>query len=353
MHRNILRFSISLFVLILGVQSTQMAHAVSVPATHESPPTPADLIKAVNNLRVSYGLNSLNMHPVLMKAAQKQADALAASDGAVGHARPGGMTLEAQLISLGYPLSGDLSMGGYRSENWICGHDFSAEKVVEMWLGDELHANTMLSDYRSDIGAGVTVGSDGQTYYVIDTALQTKSGKPQSAAYPILTGIPMTQTAFSGSTDQTGQKISASQYIVPVTRSTARPDGDVIHEVHYGQSLWSLAIAYETKIDEIRRFNNLAGKTIYTGQRLLIQKGATQPPPSQAEQLDEAPTASPKPLTATPTRTATDTPKSATYSTVSENANNAYWLKLVGKIILLAFFLHGVVVLLSRRTKKD
>jgi LysM repeat protein len=112
-------------------------------------------------------------------------------------------------------------------------------------------------------------------------------------------------------------------------------------------------MVYETKIDEIRRFNNLAGKTIYTGQKLLIQKGATQQPYSQAGTLEKTPTAPPKTLTATPTRIATDIPKPATNSTVSENVNSAYWLKLVGKIILLAFFLHGVVVLLSRRTKKD
>jgi hypothetical protein len=61
--------------------------------------------------------------------------------------------------------------------------------------------------------------------------------------------------------------------------STARPDGDVIHEVKYGQSLWSIAIQYSTTIEQIKRLNNLTSDTIVPGWTLLIQKGATQPVP--------------------------------------------------------------------------
>lgn len=61
--------------------------------------------------------------------------------------------------------------------------------------------------------------------------------------------------------------------------STARSDGDVIYKIEYGQTLWSLAIAYQTTIDQIRLWNNLGQETtIYEGQILLVQKGATPPP---------------------------------------------------------------------------
>lgn len=210
--------------------------------------TPAQLIEAVNNLRIANGLHALSFHPILMQTAQQQADALLASEGAVGHTRPGGISYTDQLILLGYPLGGDLTQGGYRSENFINAFPgMTVESAVEMWLGDGPHTNTMLSPYYEDIGAGVAYASDGSGFLVIDTAMPTASGKPQ-AYTPVAPG-----------------SVDLSDYMQPIILSTARPDGDVIHEVLYGQSLWSIAIAYGTKIEAIRLLNNLADNTIYTG----------------------------------------------------------------------------------------
>jgi uncharacterized protein YkwD len=41
------------------------------------PPTPAEIIDAINTLRISYGLPALAVHPVLMTLAQRQADGIA------------------------------------------------------------------------------------------------------------------------------------------------------------------------------------------------------------------------------------------------------------------------------------
>jgi hypothetical protein len=73
-----------------------------------------------------------------------------------------------------------------------------------------------------------------------------------------------------------------AQYSIPVAMSTARPDGDVLHEVKYGQTLWSIAIQYKTTIAELKRLNGLTDDTVLPGWKLLVQKGATQPPPSTA-----------------------------------------------------------------------
>jgi LysM repeat protein len=172
------------------------------------------------------------------------------------------------LISLGYPLAGDLSQDGFRSENWTAAR--SADEAIQAWKGDGEHSNTMLSPDRSDIGVGIFVGD--QVFIVLITALQTSSGKMQSAADPLLTQVASTK---SGATEGS----LMSQYMKPVALSTARPDGDVIHKIQYGQSLWSIAIAYHTTIDQIRAWNNLGqDTTIYEGQVLLVQKSATQPP---------------------------------------------------------------------------
>jgi uncharacterized protein YkwD len=250
-----------MLVIILGLFQTQNASASLI--AQEEPPTPTKVIEAVNALRVSNGLSPLKVHDALMQAAQIEAEGIAG--GMIGHWRPEGLTLGQWLLSLGYPLAGDLLLDGYRSENWIALD--SAEMAVLAWQGDDVHTNTMLSTFRTDIGAGIAVGDE--VIIVLITALQTRDGKMQETAYPILTQL----AADSG---YGTQGTPAAQHLVPVAVCTARPDGDVIHKVQYGQSLWGIAIAYNTTIDQICAWNNLGDdRVIYEGQILLVQKSHT------------------------------------------------------------------------------
>ncbi|HSG45090.1 MAG TPA: LysM peptidoglycan-binding domain-containing protein [Anaerolineales bacterium] len=304
-----------LFALILPLAAPRNLPS-SPPLFQDASPTPkpsslspADLINVVNDLRLSEGLNVLSVHSVLMDIAALQASALAATNGTVGHQRPCGMTLGQQMLVMGFPLWGDLSLDGYRSENWAVAT--TVEQVISSWLGDAEHTNTMLSPERSHIGAAVAVSD--QVYVVLETALSTPSGQHQSIAPDILTSVPMTQAACAGLT--TNGDGSVSQYAIPVAISTAKPDGDVIHEVQYGQTLWSIAVQYNTTIAELKRLNNLPDDTISPGWKLLIQKGATQPALKMDSPLDASvdvtsttetkyPTAIPF-FTTTPTITAT------------------------------------------------
>lgn len=256
------------FLLLASMVVFAWLPQVRAAALPSHPTSAAELITAVNNFRIASGLAPLSEHPILMQVAQNQADALLATEGQVGHSRPNGITFTQQLLMLGYPLSGDLSLGGYRAENFIFGYQLTPAFAVEAWKGDEPHLNTMLSPHRSDIGAGVSIASDGTVYFVIDTALQTSSGLPQSDAELYLPGGP------GAAVDP---ELAVSQYIVPITVSTARPDGNVYHKVQYGQTLWGIAIEYGTKIDQIRALNHLGGTTVYPNQLLLVMQGATQP----------------------------------------------------------------------------
>jgi uncharacterized protein YkwD len=259
---------ITLLFLLISLLPVGKVFASPPAQTHT--PTALEVIEAVNALRVSRGLAPLAMHSALMQAAQAEANGIAS--GAPGHWRPEGLTLGQWLISLGYPLAGDLKLDGFRSENWAMAE--SAEEAVQAWLGDDIHTNTMLSQYRSDIGVGIAVGED--VIIVLTTALQTNDGRMQPTAAPLLTQM----ASLPGGTLE---EIRVSQYLAPVVLSTARPDGDVVHKVQHGQSLWSIAIAYQTTIDQINRLNNLGqDTTIYEGWLLLVQKGATQPVPATA-----------------------------------------------------------------------
>ena len=281
MRHSVKYFFVAVSSLILLFSAPRAAQAqtpiTETPQATIQPPTPAEIIDAINALRLSYGLPTLAVHPVLMALAQRQADGIAA--GLHGHWRPYGLTLGQLLIMEGYPLAGDLTQDGYRSENWIV--SMTAQGAIEAWLEDDEHSNTMLSEFRSDIGAGVSMMRDewgqDQIYVVIETALQTRSGQQQAGAQDFLTRLP---SIINGTTSINGTQVplAEGQYIIPVIRGTARSDGDVVHEVQYGQSLWSIAITYGTTIEQIQKLNNLGDSNIvYEQQLLLVQKGATQP----------------------------------------------------------------------------
>ena len=332
---------ILLLLPVLFLFHNQTATAQDFPPTQTltAPPSPADIINAINNLRLSYGLNALAAHPALMQIAQEQASGIAA--GLPGHWRPNSMTLGQWMLSLGYPLSGDLTLDGYRSENW--GAAFSADEAVQMWLGDDLHTNTMLSVDRSDIGAGVAVG-DGQFYIVIETALQTKSGQMQSNAAAILTGVPQTKVAYSQIETQAAINGELPQYSVPVALSTSLPTGSVYHEVRYGQTLWSIAIAYHTTIKQIQGLNNLGeSTTVYEGQMLLVQTGATQPAPSSEVTATTAPSVYSSP---TQTLVSTISPEATGQPLVKNEQGTTLGVVVIA---LAALFLAGVFAAMTRK----
>jgi uncharacterized protein YkwD/LysM repeat protein len=283
---------IILAILSSRYQQTVWASAnwqdLSPTATEAMPftvPTADELIAEINNLRISYGIQPLAVHPALMKIAQEQADGIAADT--PGHWRPYGLTLGQWLIMEGYPLSGDLAQDGYRSENWsFASNAQDAIEQIHFWVSsdDDIHTNTMLSTNRSDIGVGVAANKNDwgvdQVIFVIETALQTRSGQQQSAARDFLTRVP---GIISGTNSINGTPLALSegQYIIPVALSTALPNGDVFHRVQSGQALWSIAIYYGTTIEKIRNLNNLdQTNTVYEGQKLLVMKGATQPVPT-------------------------------------------------------------------------
>ncbi len=324
----------TLLLLTLLLIGTSQAHATSTPQEA----TAQDVINAVNELRIANGLNPLSVHPALMQAAQWEANAIAS--GLPGHSRPNGLTLGQWLISLGYPLSGDLSQDGYRSENWVAAR--SAEEAIQLWLMDAPHTNTMLSPDRSDIGAAIAVGD--QTYIVIETALQTANGEMQTDAKDMLTALPY---------DETGSL--APQFIMPVIVSTARPDGDVIHKVAYGQSLWSIAIAYNTTIEQIRAWNNLdADESVYENEILLVQKAATQPGAATvtavgtAGEVFLAP-----PATFTPSLPPTSTPTNLSATQPAEKTANPAANRAVLIIVMVFALIVGGWLAMSMRMPEE
>lgn len=305
--------------------------------------TPSQLINTVNSLRMSYGLLPLTEHSVLMQSAQSQADYMAAT-GQTTHTRPGGISYTQQLLTLGFPLSGDLSLGGFRAENILSNSSPLVWDGVPPAWQDADHMNTMLSQNFTHIGAGISQGTGGY-YYAVDCAATTGSGQMQSSASTILTSVPASEN---------GNSAGISQYMVPVVLNTALPSGDVFHKVQYGQSLWSVAIEYGTTIKNIQALNNLGEDlVVYQGQELLVKKAATQPVPTPlplttatsivmvitpATPSISFPTAPVATSTATPIGIVEDAP-------VSKSSSSKL---LIGILIIAAFVGGGAAVWLIR-----
>ena len=200
--------------------------------------TPYDLINAVNELRALHGLQPYTIDPALMAIAQQHSEYQAATDTST-HMHSDGST----PLSLG--LEENVAAG-------TVGVVTVPVVVYEIW-SDWGHRNIMIGYADGQIGAGVAISGSQMVYYTVDIRV----GEPAAAAATV-PAIDALQTS------QPGQ------------------DGAVIHTVGYGQTLWSIAVAYGVKIDDIRRLNNLAADstTITTGQKLIIRPaGSTTPMP--------------------------------------------------------------------------
>ncbi len=293
-----------------------------------SPQSAGDVIDAVNALRSQHGLPSYTVNSILMGTAQGQADYMA-STGTITHAGPGGISVTQRLLNAGYPLAGDLSLGGFRSENIVGSPGMTPQEAVNSWTGDDIHLHTMLSPDLQEIGAGVAE-ADGVLYYVIDCARPTTSGEPQDYT-------PGAEAGYSGGDD----------IIVPVKMSTPNAKGYVYHEVEQGQSLWSIAIAYGVKINDLRRLNNLdpTSTVIQRGAKLLVKQVDTPTPAPPTETATEAPaTNTPPPTLDAPSATAVLLP-TPTLTTLSRPAGA--WGAVVA-IVVAALLAAGFVAWVGR-----
>jgi LysM repeat protein len=261
-----------------------------------------------------------------------------AAIGIVTHSGPGGIGLTQRLLNAGYPLAGDLSLGGFRAENITGGPNKTAAQAVVEWQSDAPHLNTMLSSNLTEIGAGVA--EVGNTYYmVIDCALPTTSGQPQ---------------VYTPGPDEPEVGTSApSDFIVPIIASTPDADGLVYHEVQYGQTLWAIAIEYGVKIDEIRTLNNLGpGTDIYQGDRLLVRKDV---PPALATDT-HLPVPSPTSSGPAPTSTSFPTvtlmglmPFTQTATVMTESSKSSSVTGIIIGVALVALLLAGMLTWMSSR----
>ena len=261
-------FLVCIILLLSAGFPAGAAQARRIFLVVRSAANPADeILTLVNNLRIEQGLAPLNAHPILMQLAQAQADYIVAS-GQITHLSADGRRPFQRALAAGYPLAGDLDLGGFYAENIQVGPGLTPQGAVEIWLGDELHRNTMFSEFRSDMGAGVAVDGD-MVYYVLDCAL----------ASPYRTVITLAVSPAPG---------QSAYVVVPAATSTPQLDGSIVHVVNTGETLWGIAAVYNLTVEQLAQLNHInPARFISPGERLVLRSSATptrKAPPTSAYQ---------------------------------------------------------------------
>ena len=253
LFRRSLRNFIFILLIAFGLGGTLPTRAEAAPRHANA----YELVDAVNSLRARNGLPAYSVNAILMNVAQAHSD-YQASIGSVTHYGPGGTRPYQRGLAAGYPVAGDLSLGGFYSENIMGGSGYSAQEVVNAWMGDAPHQGTMLSANLTEIGAGVSCSGD-FCYFTIDAS--TPSGAPVSYTPP-----------SGGTTGGAGASPVPTRGIV--FPSTPNSDGSIRHIVQPGETLWSISAAYKVDYEEIKRLNKLADNLIYPGDTLIIKPAA-------------------------------------------------------------------------------
>ncbi|MFZ5857635.1 MAG: LysM peptidoglycan-binding domain-containing protein [Chloroflexota bacterium] len=321
-------------ILLVLILAPLLDPARAAPARAESSPRPLfatayELIDAVNRYRGQNGLPAYSVSSILMGTAQSQAEFMA-STGNVTHTGPGGISFPDRLTAAGYSFV-------FRSENIISGSPDASgwDLVTSSSWADSLHQHTMLSPDLCEIGAGVAL-SGGRAYYVIDCACPSGSSGNTGGSTP----VPGATSPSGG-----GGVVPTLATVIP---NTPKPDGSISHLVRPGETLWSIAIAYNTTIAELKSINNLQTDEIFPNQTLLIARPANTQTPAPTSTITPYPTATPFvfwTVTSPPEPTASPEP--------SAPVTGGSGILVTGIIIIAALVAAGAVTAAGARKSRD
>jgi hypothetical protein len=327
-------------VLLLGLAFIFSLSAFNLPA-NDSQPSGYDLAAAVNAYRASKGYYQLNPNQLVMSAAQTHAEWIVAT-GQGGHIGANGSNETIRVSWTGYG-------GGAKilcDECWASGPSIE-DALYGAWT-DWTHQEVMLNAWGNrytDIGGGVAALGNGRYIFVLDVCKIV--GKGYGGAVPDGSGsVPSATTNPLATAD-------LSNYIYGVTRSTPLPDGSIKHRVMYGQTLVTIAKAYDITIETLRSLNNMAADAtiIWPEQELLIQTGSGTPhvqvSVTPENTVSPSPSATVTIQTRTPLPTLDMTPIfiTATPQVVQTAPNNMQPIKILGMLMIGVSGI-GLVILL-------
>ena len=224
--------------------------------------SPSQVVSGINQYRSANGLNALSTNSTLASLAQSHAQ-YQANIGSVTHTGPGGSTPKDRAYAAGYGNGNTIFM----SEIIYGGGNATIDSALKWWKNSPLHNSVMLDSRYLEIGAGVATNGNG-TYFTAELAWVTgyeKSGESESEVENENTGgIPA----------------------IPIAIATKNENGQIIHIVQSGQSLWSIAAVYKIDLDYLLQINNKdLNELIFVGDEIMVNLANTPTPSNTPTQL--------------------------------------------------------------------
>lgn len=215
-----------------------------------------DIIAAANAVRANEGLEPYQVDDWLMQYAQEHSEYQAS-------------------LQTGTHIHSDgtlpLALGLQENVAGVMVEVATADVVVNKIWVDWGHRHTITGYVTGSIGAGVALSDNGQVYFTIDVRPGDEVGTVPTPAPPL------------GTVDATAGAATTTPFVAPISNlktSVPNEDGSIVHIVSYGETLWSIAIAYGVTVNDIRRLNGMAvdNTAISIGQKLLIRPARTATP---------------------------------------------------------------------------
>ncbi|GAB4580975.1 MAG: hypothetical protein Fur0022_37200 [Anaerolineales bacterium] len=220
-----------------------------------------ELILAMNTLRVSFGLPALIEHPIINAVAQATAQEMAANNMSwhIGN-------VSGRIQAAGYGGGAKV----WATENFAVGTGMGIDQIMVVWADAE-HMRPATTPAYCHVGAGVASAGNGRYYYVLQAAYVAGEACGSNSSSGGTGGT------SGGGTGSSGGGSTVPQFITPVKIATPDADGKIYHIVEFGQSFWSIAIAYQITIADLEYWNNLSREQeLWVGQKLFIPTQDTE-----------------------------------------------------------------------------
>ena len=292
---------------------------ITLPAPEVRLPGAEEVLQGVNSSRASIGHPALVLDPILMGYAQAGADLDANSL----PGQEGGAVSNVIALGYGYPETIETIFCTYNATKLSLDTPDLANAAGFGGVGERLVNNVFYRHAGFGIARGVGEWEGYVMMHMIACYTADKLYKP-------------------GQTPAPGQPTAppVSQVIYPVVTALPQSDGRLLHEVRAGQSLWAIAMAYNTHVGDILTLNRLPADTgtIYAGQKLLIPTVVggriVASTPTPGENAQGAPGAAVE-NTAEPTRT--ENPPAALEKGYGSNFTRSaiLWVAVAGCLALL------------------
>ena len=258
------KFKLILLCAVIISSTFNTVQQTLVTASPGSAVNSQDLLNLVNGLRTANGLSPLTVNSVLMSTAQSTAQAMA-DNNLTWHI---GSTSD-RIAAAGYGGGSTV----WATENFAVGSDGLTIEQIQTFWADAVHMIPMTNPIYCDLGAGVATASDGSVYYIVHAAYSSSRtcGEYIGPGGITLPTIQARTAQAGGSTPEAVPTNEAeSQWMAPIFTVTPNENGELIHEVLYGHTLWSIANEYRIDHTLIKEINGMWSDVIYVGQQLLI-----------------------------------------------------------------------------------